>query len=136
MHIVHTHTDIGTRKCGYTHEHLLMSCYRIGCEISQVSKHRTASVSKRFVASATRSQRLIPLRYISRRLCLRSPHHNLMVAFGTQKVANALLRPQSPPNRFLRIPLYPSPKATAWVFALLTVFYRPSARRVFQHPHR
>ena len=50
VHIVQAHTQIGTRKCGYTHEHLLMSCYRIGCEISQVSKHRIASVSKRFVA--------------------------------------------------------------------------------------
>ena len=32
----------------YTHEHLLMSCIRNGYEISQVSKHRITSVSKRF----------------------------------------------------------------------------------------
>lgn len=122
VYIIQAHTYTSTRKCGYTHEHLLMSCYRIGCEISQVSKHRIASVSKRHRVSDKVAKGWYRSAKSAGDLCLRSPHHNLTVASGTLKVANALLCPQSPPNRFLGTPLYPSPKATAWVLHLLTVF--------------
>ena len=56
------------------------------------------------------------------------PTTTLQVALGTPKILpNALLCPQSPPNRSLCSPLCPSSKATAWVFAFADHFYRPSA---------
>ena len=80
----------------YTHEHLLISCYRTGYEISQVSRSRFTSVSKRFCVQHT--------------------------SVENHESNQTLLCPQSPPNRFLGTPLYPSPKATAWVLHLLTMF--------------
>ena len=55
VYIIHTHTDIGTRKCGYTHEHLPILLSK-SCWNFLRFNSRFASVSKRF-ASATRSQK-------------------------------------------------------------------------------
>ena len=63
------------------------------------------------------------------------PTTTLQVALGTPKILpNALLCPQSPPNRFLRTPLCPSSKATAWVFALCRPFLSSVSKDEYFNP--
>ena len=124
----HAHTYTSTRKCGYTHEHLLMSCYRI----KLMKFLRFQEVELQALVNAERSTNSCNNRRLHRRwatIVSALPITTLQVALGTPKILpNALLCPQSPPNRFLCSPLCPSSKATAWVFAFADHFYRPSAR--------
>lgn len=125
-----------TRKCGYTHEHLPMSCYRI--KLMKFLRFQEVDLQAlvNAVASATRSQKADTAPLNQQATCASAPPHRLEICGDPESCRRIIMstKPTQPLSQDTAVSVIESPPRES--LHLLTVFIvRQQDEYFYPSPH-